>query len=249
MQKYLKILAKSTSFVELTTEPLENDKSIIVVSGPTCVGPVPVCLACYPRQICPLKTERLHQSVRKLLDQFHLKCDIDRRPGPELHGPMAEIIPQERSSSAVLSNLHRNSRKTSAAHQAKNACIRLVPTANTPELFVLAKPVKSLERKAPQESCAPDSCVNEWVIPDEPLLYNNSTLEDESVGLVQNSVYVWYGQEDVMADRANQECEEMDDPLKQFNHVETDKDPLGDIVQVVVRRRKKLHNDVRADFV
>jgi hypothetical protein len=82
MQNYLRIIeksVKSTNHVSLTTELTgkPTNKCILVVSAPTGVGPVPVCVAFYIRKMNLIKRDKLHQSVRAVLEKFKLTCDID----------------------------------------------------------------------------------------------------------------------------------------------------------------------------
>lgn len=83
MQRYLKIIVKSvqsTKHVELTTQlqGTPSTKCILVVTAPSGVGPVPVCVAFYIREMSLYLRNKLHLSVRQVLNQFELKCDFDR---------------------------------------------------------------------------------------------------------------------------------------------------------------------------
>jgi hypothetical protein len=104
MQNCLRIIeksVKSNNHISLTTqlEGSPNSKHILVVTAPTSVGPVPVCVAFYIREMNLIKRERLHQSVSEVLKQFKLTCDIDCTQEqyvlPEPEELLAEPLPKD----------------------------------------------------------------------------------------------------------------------------------------------------------
>jgi hypothetical protein len=104
MQNCLRIIeksVKSNNHISLTTqlEGSPTSKHILVVTAPTSVGPVPVCVAFYIREMNLIKRERLHQSVSEVFKQFKLTCDIDCTQEqyvlPEPEGLLAEPLPKD----------------------------------------------------------------------------------------------------------------------------------------------------------